>query len=142
MRTRIVDALRGLTAAGALLAAVVHLDLYMDGFSDIATIGPLFLLDVVAGLVLGVAVCVWRHWLPVFLAAGFGAVTVIGYWISVVHGLFGVKEVISGWPEILAQIAEYVAALCGGAAAAMLWRERTPRQVRMPQPERVPRTIP
>jgi hypothetical protein len=132
MRTYLIDTLRGLTAAAAMLAAVIHLDLYEEGFRDIATLGPLFLLDAVAGIVLGVAVVVWRHWLPVFLAAGFGATTVVFYWISVVHGLFGVKETTSGWSEILAEIAEYGAAVFGIVAAALLWQEWRARATRRP----------
>lgn len=120
MRNNLIDALRGLTAAGVLLAAVIHLDLYEQGFRDIATIGRLFVLDFVAGIVLGVAVLVWRHWIPALLAAGFGGATVLAYWISVVHGLFGVKEVTGGWAEILAETAEYSALLFGLAAAALL----------------------
>lgn len=124
MRTFHIDALRGLTAAGVLLSAVVHLDMYAQGFSDIAVIGPLFLLNVVSGLVLGVAVLTWRHWIPAALCVGFGAVTAVAYWISVVYGLFGVKEVTGGWAVILAEVGEYVAVLCGVAVAGMLLAQR------------------
>lgn len=121
------DVLRALTAAAVMLSAVVHLDLYAAGFSQLPRIGPLFLAAVLAGLVLGVAAVSWRHWLPLVLAAGFAAVTVGAYWISVVHGLFGLKEVTTGWAEILAEVAEYVAIACGLTAAALLWRARPPR---------------
>lgn len=127
MRTAAVDLLRGLTAAGVLLSAVVHLDLWdVQNFRSIDTIGPLFLLNVIAGLVLGLAVLVWRHWLPNFLAAGFGASTVGAFWIAVVRqdGLFGVKETATGSSQVLAAVAEYVAVVFGLAAAYLLWRER------------------
>lgn len=124
MRTYLADTFRGLAAAAVMLSAVIHLDLYEQGFRDIATIGPLFLLNFVGGIVLGVLVTVWRHWIPPFLAAGYGATTVVFYWISVIHGLFGIKETTSGWPEVLAQIAEYCAVAFGLAAAALLWLER------------------
>jgi hypothetical protein len=123
VRTYLTDALRGLAAAGAILSAVVHLDLYEEGYRRIPTIGPLFLVSVVSGLVLGVGVLVWRHWLPAFFAAGFGAVTVVFYWISVIHGLFGVKEITGGWPEITAEVAEYAAVVFGLAAAVLLFLE-------------------
>jgi hypothetical protein len=121
------DALRGLAAAGVLLAATVHLDQYAAGFSGIPTIGPLFLLDFVGGLVLGVWMLVHRHWLPTFLAAGYGGVTVLAYWVSVVHGLFGVHETVGGWAVVLAETAEYAALVFGLSAAYLLWRERAPR---------------
>jgi hypothetical protein len=126
MRNYIIDTSRGLAAAGVFLAAVVHLDLWVQGFRSITTIGPLFMLDFVAGMIIGVGVLVWRHWLPALLAAGFGAATVIAFWISVIHGLFGVKETTSGSSEILAEIAEYSAVAFGLAAAVMLW-QRHPR---------------
>jgi hypothetical protein len=131
VRTRLADVLRSLTAAAVLLSAVVHLDLYGQGFGQLPTIGPLFLLNVVVGLGLGIVVTLWRHWLPVGLAAGFGLVTVAAYWVSVVHGLFGVREVVTGWSEVLAEVAEYSAIACGLAAALLL---RAGRRLRGSRP--------
>jgi hypothetical protein len=128
MRDFAMNTSRGLAAAGVLLSAVVHLDLWQQGFRDIHTIGPLFLLNALGGLIIGVALLVWRHWLPPVAAVGFGAATVVAFWISVTHGLFGVKETATGTPEVLAELAEYAAVFFGLAAAALLWqamRERT-----------------
>jgi hypothetical protein len=61
-------------------------------------------------------------------AVGFGAATVVAFWISVVHGLFGVKEIATGTTEVLAELADYAAVAFGLAAAALLWqamRQRT-----------------
>jgi hypothetical protein len=120
MRNYVIDTSRGLATAGVFLAAVVHLDLWVQGFSSVPTIGPLFMLDFVAGMIIGVGVLVWRHWLPALAAAGFGAATVVAFWISVVHGLFGVKETPTGSSEILAEVAEYSAVAFGLAVAVML----------------------
>lgn len=129
MRNYVIDTIRGLAAAGVFLAAVVHLDLWVQGFRSISTIGPLFMLNFVAGMIIGVGVLVWRHWLPALLAAGFGAATVIAFWISVVHGLFGVKETTSGSSEILAEVAEYSAVVFGLAAVVMLlWQSKSGTQ--------------
>lgn len=122
MRDFAADISRGLAAAGVLLSAVVHLDLWQQGFRDIDTIGPLFLLNAVGGLIIGVALVVWRHWLPAVAAAGFGAATLAAFWTSVVHGLFGVKETATGTPEVLGELAEYAAVFFGLAAAALLWQ--------------------
>jgi len=122
MRAFVIDTSRALASAGVLLSAVVHLDLWDQGFRDIQTIGPLFLLNVIAGLVIGVALLVWRHWVPAVAAAGFGVATVVAFWISVVHGLFGVKEVATGTLEVLAELAEYAAVAFGVAAAVLLWQ--------------------
>ena len=125
MRNYVIDTTRGLAAAGVLLAAVVHLDLWVQGFRSVSTIGPLFMLDFVAGMIIGVGVLVWRHWLPALAAAGFGAATVIAFWISVVHGLFGVKETPTGSSEILAEVAEYSAVAFGLAVAVLLlWQPK------------------
>lgn len=106
-----------------LVSAAVHLYIYLEGFSSIPVIGPLFLANIVGGAVLATGVVLWRHWITALLAAGFGLVTVAAYWVSVVHGLFGVREVTGGWPEILAEIAEYTVIVLGGTIAMALWRE-------------------
>lgn len=123
-RSAAIEVSRGLAATGVLLSAVVHLDLWdLQRFRDIPTIGPLFLLNVVAGVVIGVVMLVWRHWLPMLAGAGFGAATVAAFWISVVHGLFGLKETATGSSQVLAEVAEYVAVVFGLLAAALLWNE-------------------
>jgi hypothetical protein len=134
MRNYILDISRGLAAAGVFLAAVVHLDLWAQGFRSIATIGPLFLLDFVAGIIIGLALLLWRHWLPALAAVGFGAATVLAFWISVIHGLFGVKETTTGSSEILAEVAEYSAVAFGLAVALMLLLK--PHTRTQPQPMR------
>jgi hypothetical protein len=52
----------------------------------------------------------------------FGVATVVAFWISVTHGLFGVMETATGTPEMLAELAEYGAVFFGLAAAELLWQ--------------------
>ena len=131
-----IEVTRGLAAAGVLLSAALHLELWdVENFRSIATIGPLFLLNAIGGLGMGVGLLVWRHWLPGLAAAGFGASTLVGFYLSVYlpHGLFGFKE---GLPTssaaILAEVAEYGAVVFGLASAALCWRASAgrARQVR------------
>jgi hypothetical protein len=88
-----LDVARGLAAAGVLVSAAVHLDLWdLEGFRRIHIIGPLFLLNVIAGLRIGVLVVSWWHWLPALAAVAFGAATLTAFWLSVNVGLVRAKR--------------------------------------------------
>jgi predicted lipoprotein with Yx(FWY)xxD motif len=79
---------------GLLIASgAIHLDLYLTGYRSIPTIGWLFLLQVIAAFVLGLAAAGLRSWLAAAAAAGFCLATLGGYILSVWIGLFGFKEV-------------------------------------------------
>ncbi|HEY2641402.1 MAG TPA: hypothetical protein VGI66_16155 [Streptosporangiaceae bacterium] len=80
--------------AGLLFAtAGIHLDLYLTGYNNIATIGWLFLLQVIAALGLGLVVLVTRSRAAAAAGAGFALATLVGYLITVQWGLFGFREV-------------------------------------------------
>jgi predicted lipoprotein with Yx(FWY)xxD motif len=80
--------------AGLLIAtAAIHLDLYLTGYSTIPTIGPLFLLQVIAGFGLGLLVLATGDRLIAAAGALFALSTLGGYLISVQFGLFGFREV-------------------------------------------------
>jgi len=108
-----VGVVRGLVAAAVLLSADIHLVLYVDGFSDIPVIGPLFLLNVVGGLAIGVVMLIWHHWLPVLGAIGFGAATFGAFVMSRTVGLFGIREMLWDAQGILAAVAEVLAVVGG-----------------------------
>src|SRR6516165_6127067 len=92
-----------LAGAGLLVAtAAIHLDLYLTGYSTIHVIGVLFLLQVIAGFALALAVLVTplvapSSWLPAAasaaLGAGFAVSTLGGYLLSLWVGLFGFREI-------------------------------------------------
>ena len=73
---------RIVTALAALVSAVVHGYLWVDGYRDIDVIGPAFLVNAVAGAVIAVLLLVWRHWVPAFLVTGFGASTLGAFVVS------------------------------------------------------------
>lgn len=90
-----------MAGAGLLVAsAAIHLDLYLTGYREIRTIGPMFLAQVVAALVLAAALLAT---IPVMRApvgrlvasagAAFALGTLGGYLLSVHFGLFGFQEV-------------------------------------------------
>lgn len=110
---------RGLAAAGVLLSADVHLVLYFQGFSDITVVGPAFMVNAVGGIVIGVAVLLWQHWLPLLAAMGFGIATVAAFYLSATVGLFGVHESLGGNQQVLAEVAEWVAIIAAGTALTL-----------------------
>jgi hypothetical protein len=121
MGTRIV------TAVAALVSAFVHLRLWLppDRYQDIEVIGPAFLFNAVAGFVIAVLLLIWRHWVPGFLAAGFGASTLGAFIISATVGLFGVQEQQwTGGYQLTAAISEVVC-IVGGL---LVMREAWPRR--------------
>ena len=84
----------GIAGAALLIASgAIHLDLYLTGYKSIPTIGPLFLLQIIAAFVLAAAILVTRHWLAAAAGAGFAASTLGGYLLSLKVGLFGFTEV-------------------------------------------------
>ena len=83
-----------ITGAGLLAAtASIHLDLYLTGFKNIPTIGWLFLLQIIAGFALAVAVLATGNPVAAALGAGFAVATLGGYLLSIWVGLFGFSEV-------------------------------------------------
>ena len=109
--------LRMIVAAAVLVSGAVHLKLWSDGFRDISVIGPLFLLNATAALVIAGAVLSWRTWPPLLVAVGFGASTLGAFLISATVGLFGVHEVWNGGSyTITANVAELVALVAGSLA--------------------------
>jgi predicted lipoprotein with Yx(FWY)xxD motif len=84
-----------LIAGAALLiaSASIHLDLYLTGYRSIPTIGWLFLLQVIAGYVLAVAIPATALRLAAAAGALFALGTLGGYLLSLKVGLFGFTEV-------------------------------------------------
>jgi len=130
MSTRLL--LRSLTAAGVLVSAWVHLKLWNEGFRDLHLVGPAFLVNAVAGLVIGVLLLAWWKWPPPLLAIGFGLSTLGAFVISATVGLAGVHELWTGTWVTRAWVSEVVAVL-GGVAVILVerpWRrERRSAQV-------------
>lgn len=128
----VARALRILVVLGLLGSAWVHFDLWQfEYFSQIDVIGPLFLVNTVAGVVIAIAVVAWRHWLPVLLAIGFGAVTLVAFLLSLREGgFFGVQEDFTpASPNFLPELWGFVTeAGCVVFGAALLRTEARSKQ--------------
>ena len=87
----------GVIAGAALVAGsgAIHLHLWATGYRSIPTIGPLFLFQGVAAIVIAVALLAWPRLVVVAAAAGFMLATVGGLLISVNAGLFGLRETLA-----------------------------------------------
>jgi hypothetical protein len=94
---RRVTALLLRLGCAALLAWIgyIHLHLWQEGYRQIPTDGPLFLLDAVTGFFLAAALLGWPRALTGLLAAGYTAATLGALIISLSVGLFGFRESIS-----------------------------------------------
>ena len=74
-----------------LLSGLVHLKLY-GSYKGISVIGPLFLAQGIVGILLAVALAVFRRLWLVLGGAGFLVATAAGLLISVNFGLFGFQD--------------------------------------------------
>src|ERR1700683_4706080 len=112
-----------LAVAGSSLlvwSGVIHLQLWSDGYRGISVIGPLFLIQGIASIVLAVALVVFRR--VVLLAAGAGraAGTAGGLVLSVYVGLFGYVESLAVPGARTSLVVEFTSAAVLAAAAAIV----------------------
>jgi hypothetical protein len=126
-------AVLALTAVGGgflVWSAVIHLELWTDGYKDISVIGPLFLVQAIACIILATAIVAFR-WL-VLLAAGCvaGVATAVGLLLSVYAGLFGYTESLSVPYAVLSLAVEFTAAFVLLAGAGLLALARPGRNAR------------
>jgi hypothetical protein len=115
----------GLMLAGAgLLAgsAGIHLRLWSEGYRNIATIGPLFLLQAVTGFALAALVAFTRRPVVALAGAAFLASTIGGLVLSAWLGLFGFHESYDAPFAHSSLVVEGAGILVLGAAAAVHWR--------------------
>ena len=116
----------GRTAAALLLRAgcaallawigYIHLHLWLEGYRQIPTDGPLFLVDAVAAFVLAAVLLAFARPLAGLLAAGYAAATLGALVISLTVGLFGFRESISASYVLESIIIEAITVL-----ALMTW---------------------
>ena len=112
-----------LTAIGAAFlvwSAVIHLELWADGYKDISVIGPLFLVQAIAGIVIAVAIVALR-WLALLVVGAItGVATAVGLLLSVYVGLFGYVESLTVPYADLSLAVEFTAAFVLLVAACVL----------------------
>jgi hypothetical protein len=80
------------SAAILVLIGYIHLHLWQEGYRQIPTDGPMFLVDALAAFVLAATLLAWARPIVGLLAAGFAASTLGALLISLSIGLFGFRE--------------------------------------------------
>jgi hypothetical protein len=115
-------------AALLVVSSVIHLHLWSTGYRHIPTIGPLFLLQGIAGIVLALLVAASRRGWAALVGAGFAASTIGGLVLSVEVGLFGFMDSLHAPDAILSLMVESAALVV--LAAAVVVGARRPGRVR------------
>lgn len=123
-RERAAVVARALAAAAVLLSAVIHLELWVQGVRILDVLGPAFLLNAIGGLVVAVALLLWRHWAPLVAAMVFGVATLGAFLLSMNVGIFGIEGQVWTTASVLAAVAEVTAVLMAGIALGAERRRR------------------
>ena len=129
-----VLALTGTGAGFLVWSAVIHLMLWSDGYKDISVIGPLFLVQGIACIVLAVAIVAFR-WLALIAAGAVaGVATAVGLLLTASVGLFGYVESLTVPYAVLSLAVEFTAAFVLLVAACVLALAESPRAAGRPVP--------
>jgi hypothetical protein len=113
----------GLALVGAAMliwSAWIHIKLWADGYKDIHIIGPLFLIQGIACVLLAIPLVIWRSLLLQAAGAVALAATAVGLLISVNWGLFGLQEQLSVAYTVMSLYVEFGGAAVLLAGAALL----------------------
>lgn len=118
-------ALRILTALALLVNGWIHLDLWFDWARFMDVVGPAFLVNAAAAVVIAGLLVVRTGRVELLLAAGFGLATLGAFLISTTPaGFFGVREPWDGAPQLVSAATDVLVVV--GAVVIHL-RERGPR---------------
>jgi hypothetical protein len=108
---------------GLLIASgVIHLHLWDIAYRNVPTLGPLFLVQVIAAFVIGLTIIATRHVLALVAGAGLAAGTILGFILVRTVGLFGFKLAFSSGLANTVLVIEAVAVVLLCATALVMWR--------------------
>lgn len=122
---RVVNALCWAGSLLLVISALIHLHLWDTGYRHIPTIGPLFLLQGAAGIVLALVVAVSRQLVAMVAGALFALGTLGGLVLSIEIGLFGFKDSLSAPYATLSVVVESAAFVVLGMASFCALRRAT-----------------
>jgi hypothetical protein len=108
-----------------LVSGFVHVHLWDIAYRHVATLGPLFLVQAIAALVLAVLLALTRRGAVVVAALGLMAGTIVGFILVLTVGLFGFTlHEITNY-AVIAVVVEGLAVVLLAAAGLQLLRRRT-----------------
>jgi hypothetical protein len=118
-----------------LLSGLIHLKLWINGgYQGISVIGPLFLAQGIVGILLAVALGVFRRLWLILAGAGYCVATAAGLLISVNFGLFGFQDSLAVPYATSSMVEEFIG---GGVLLAAAVAFLVARPWRQPGSERV-----
>jgi hypothetical protein len=115
-----VLALAGTGAGFLVWSAVIHLQLWAGGYQDISVIGPLFLTQAIASILLAAAIVAFRRLVLLAAGAAAGLATAAGLLLSAYDGLFGYTESLAVPYAVLSLAVEFTAAFVLLTATGLL----------------------
>ncbi|GAB2600430.1 hypothetical protein [Pseudactinotalea suaedae] len=117
--------LRRIAAIATAVSAVVHGYLFLDGWSIVPVVGPMFAVNAVAGAVIAVALIASAHWVWRVLAVGFHGASLLALLIShTPRGFFGLREAFWDSWQVMAAVSESVGLVTAALALLVWWRAR------------------
>jgi hypothetical protein len=113
--------LLAVAGAGLLVwSGVIHLQLWSEGYRTISVIGPLFLVQGIASIVLAVALVAFRRLVLLAAGAALAAGTAAGLLLSAGIGLFGYTESLAVPDAVTSLVVEFAGAAVLAAAAVIV----------------------
>jgi len=117
--------LLAVAGAGLLVwSGVIHLQLWSEGYRTISVIGPLFLVQGIASIVLAVALVAFRRLVLLAAGAALAAGTAAGLLLSAGIGLFGYTESLAVPSAQTSLVVEFTGAAVLAAAAVIVLAAR------------------
>jgi hypothetical protein len=115
-----------LLAGAAVIAgsALIHLYLWADGYRHVTTIGPLFLAQGIAGLVLAALLVAYPRVATAAAGTGYLLATIGGFALSASVGLFGFQDTLDAPWAASALLIELAGVVCLVVGAALPLRTR------------------
>ena len=125
-----ISPVRLVAALAVLVSAGVHFKLFTK-YHQLHVVGPAFLVNAVAGVIIAILLLAWKNWLAPLLALGFGVATLAAFTISTFpNGLYDDHEHWRGGYVWTAAISEAVAILTGLYLVAQERRTTAPARER------------